>query len=287
LLFAARDGDVATVQMLVDAGADVNDAAASGASALVIAAHSGNRAVARFLLEHGARANDMGAGYAALHAALLMGDLELVKALLANGADPNLPLRRPTAARRASAEPVLRPAFLGATPFWLAARFGEVEILKVLAEAGADPMFVKTAAGPAVVQISENGGRPAPEPSGMTTLMAAVAPERLRTQLSQRGAFAREEDAVLEAVKLIVSQRVDVNAKDADGETALHRAVALGHASVVQYLVEHGADVNIRNAEGVTPLMRAEAAESDGGGGARRRTMSGMAELLRKLGASR
>jgi ankyrin repeat protein len=287
LLFAAREGDLPTVRRLLQAGGDVNDAAASGASALVIAAHSGNRAVAQFLLERGARPDDMGAGYGAIHAALLLGDLELVKALLAHGADPNLPLRRPTAARRASEERVLRPAFLGATPFWLAARFGQIEILKILAEAGADPMFVKMAAGPAVVQISESGGRPLPEPPGMTTLMAAVAPERLRSQLALGSALAREEEAVLEAVRLIVSRRVDVNAKDADGETALHRAVTLGFVSVVEHLVERGADVNVKNVGGVTPLMKAQAAESEGGGGGgRRRASSGMVELLKKLGAT-
>ena len=64
----------------------MNDADASGASALVVAAHSGHGSFAQMLLERGADPNAAGAGYAALHAAVLRGDVGLVKALLAKGA---------------------------------------------------------------------------------------------------------------------------------------------------------------------------------------------------------
>ena len=73
LLFAARYGDVDSAGLLLDAGADVNDTAPTGTSALVVAAHGGHTALARFLLDKGADANAADAGYTALHAAILRG----------------------------------------------------------------------------------------------------------------------------------------------------------------------------------------------------------------------
>ena len=64
-------------------GANVNDTAADGNSALVVAAFAGHPEVARVLLDAGADPNAAGAGYSALHAAALRGDLATVKALLA------------------------------------------------------------------------------------------------------------------------------------------------------------------------------------------------------------
>ena len=102
LLFAALVGDVASAQLLVAARADVNDTAASGTSATVVAAHSGHGELAAFLLEKGADPDAVEAGYTALHAAILREDEELVGALLAHGADPNAPLLKPTPSRRQS-----------------------------------------------------------------------------------------------------------------------------------------------------------------------------------------
>src|SRR5262249_22678998 len=86
LLFAARHGDTASARLLLDHGAEVNDKAPDGSTALVIAAHSGHGGTAAFLLERGANPNDIGGGYTALHAAVLRGDLDLVKSLLDHGA---------------------------------------------------------------------------------------------------------------------------------------------------------------------------------------------------------
>ena len=74
LLFAARQGDVESARILLGAGAKVNEQAANGAAALVVAAHSGQGAFAQMLLENGADPNAAGAGYTALHAAVLRGD---------------------------------------------------------------------------------------------------------------------------------------------------------------------------------------------------------------------
>jgi ankyrin repeat protein len=87
LLFAARSGDVESARALLAGGADVNDALPDGTSALVLAAFNGHGAVGAFLLDKGADPNAAAVGYAALHAAVLRGDLGLVRALLAHGAD--------------------------------------------------------------------------------------------------------------------------------------------------------------------------------------------------------
>ena len=86
------------------AGADVNDTAPYGTSATVVAAHSGHGELAAFLLEQGADPDAAGAGYTALHAARLHEDEALVRALLAHGADPNVPLSTSTPTRRDSVD---------------------------------------------------------------------------------------------------------------------------------------------------------------------------------------
>ena len=82
IMFASRVGDIDTAETLLDAGANVNDTAASGVSALTQAAHSGHEELAIYLLERGADPNAIGAGYTPLHAAVLRSELKLVRALL-------------------------------------------------------------------------------------------------------------------------------------------------------------------------------------------------------------
>ena len=290
LLFAAREGNLESARLLLDKGANVDDIAANGASALVVAAQSGNAELAGFLLTRGANPNAAEAGYSALHLAILHDDLELVKQLMAHSANPNIPLERATAGRRSSAELQLRPAVVGATPFWLAARFGEPQIMQVLAASGADPLFVKMSSVPAIVQPTEVGGRPLPEPAGMTALMAALSSENIRRRLISTGTPNAEERIVMDAARLAVTLGVDVNAADEDGDTALHRAARLRFNSVVQFLAEKGARLDVRNRIGQTPLMMASAAASGGrgaGGGGRGGPGSSVstADLLRQLGA--
>ena len=141
LMFAARAGDVVSTELLLAAGADVNVEAAYGISATTLAAHSNHAAVVELLLESGARPDANRAGYTALHAAILRGNERTVRALLAHGADPNAPLLAPSPVRRQSLVFFFHRVFVGATPFWLAARFVQPGIMKALAEFGADPLF--------------------------------------------------------------------------------------------------------------------------------------------------
>ena len=141
-MFAARVGDLASAKLLVAAGANVNDADAWGVSATMLAAHSGFGELVEFLLEKGADPNAAAAGFTALHEAIMRRDEKMVSALLAHGADPNAPLRTWTPTRRSSDDFNFDPELVGATPFWLAARFSEPGVMRLLVKHGADPLFV-------------------------------------------------------------------------------------------------------------------------------------------------
>ena len=140
MMFAARVGDVASATLLVAAGADVNDADAWGVSATVLAAHPGHGDLVEFLLENGADPNAAAAGFTALHEAVMRRDEEMVTVLLTHGADPNAPLRTWTPTRRSSRDFNFSPALVGATPFWLAARFSQPNVMRLLVQYGADPL---------------------------------------------------------------------------------------------------------------------------------------------------
>ena len=99
LLFAARHGDVESARLLLAAGADVDTPAANGASPVVVATHSGHAAFAVLLLAADAAPDAIGAGYTALHAAVLRGDLTTVEALLASRRRPEHPARAGHAAQ--------------------------------------------------------------------------------------------------------------------------------------------------------------------------------------------
>ena len=234
LMFAARVGDLESARQLVAAGANVNDKDAWGVSALVLAAHSGFHSLVDFLLEGGADANAAEAGFSALHEAILRRDERMVTALLAHGADPNAPLRTWTPTRRSSKDWNFYPELVGATPYWLAARFNEPAVMRQLAERGADPKVVHR------VEYIPDGPILKRKTEVTTTLMAAtgmggggqawVPPPR-----------PEREALMLETVKLVVAAGVDVNAANPDGRTALDAATTLKFESVVKFLTENGA----------------------------------------------
>ena len=270
LLFAARNGDVATARVLLQAGADVDDTAAAGTSALVIAAHSGHRALAELLLERGADPNTAEAGYTALHAAVLRGEGALVRALLAHGADPNAPVVRGTPGRRFSADYSIRHQAVGANAFWLAAKYGELESLGALADHGADPFMIPA--------------------NGVSALQAAIG----RAQISQENRRNRvgvpaaddvdQEALAMGLARVVIALGVDVNTADERGETPLHDAVRNGYASVVEFLVRRGADVRAANNRDQTALTLAETPLPVPGTNGRRATRPEIAALLRSYG---
>jgi ankyrin repeat protein len=232
LMFAARSGDLESARLLVAAGANVNDADAWGVSATVMAAHAGFTGLVEFLLERGADANAAKPGFTALHAAIMRRNTRMVTALLAHGADPNARLQTWTPTRRSSRDWNFSQDLVGATPFWLAARFTQPDVMRLLLTHGADARFVHHA-------NYHNEDPVEPRSQVTTAVMAAtgmgggvawVAAER-----------SERERLMLEAVTLAADQGIDLNAANTDGRTALDAARASKFESVVKVLVDRGA----------------------------------------------
>jgi ankyrin repeat protein len=236
LMFAARVGDFTSAQLLVAAGASVNDQDAWGISATVLAAHSGYGELVEFLLEKGADPNAAAAGFTALDEAIMRRDEKTVAALLAHGADPNAPLRTWTPTRRESHDFNFAPELVGATPLWLAARFSQPDVMRLLVKRGADPLFVHNVE----YVVQGRGGDGFEHRTQATTALMAAVGMGGGTAWVQPGRGGREA-LTLEAVKLAAELGVDVNAANTDGRTALDAAKALKYESVVKFLVENGA----------------------------------------------
>jgi ankyrin len=244
LLFASRVGDVPSATVLVAAGARVNEAGPDGMTPLLLAAASGQEAVGIFLLEKGADPNARETnGATALHYSVLTGMTalnqirianyvahlfrpsltELVRALLARGADPNIRLTKtPTLAGDSEA------AGIGATAFILAAATPDPVVMRLLVAAGADPKIATQ--------------------TGLTAVMVAAGVGRGQD-------FTEDEKRrALEGVQYAVELGGDVTAANVDGLTALHGASANGADAIVQFLVDKGARLDVKDKYQQTPL---------------------------------
>jgi ankyrin repeat protein len=243
LMFAARVGDLDSAKMLVAAGAHVNDADAWGVSATTLSAHSGFTDLVLFLLDKGSDPNAAPNGFTALHEAIMRRDEKMVTALLDHGADANTPLKTWTPTRRSSEDWNFEPMLVGATPYWLAARFTEPNVMRLLVKHGADPKFVLHSD-----YVAEQGFGQAPRKETATTLMAATGIIRVKPWVE---AEPKEREALtLETVKLAVELGSDLNTANTDGRTALDAAKALRYDSVVAFLTEKGAKAGAGNPAG-------------------------------------
>lgn len=279
-MFAARQGCIECARPLLDGRANVNESAADGNSALVLAAHSGQGKFAAFLLDHGANSNLDGAGYTALHAAVMRDDVELVKALLSHGANVNAQLVNGTPWRHNSPDFSLPESLIGATPFLLAANYASSDMMRLLATSGAD-----------VTMTAKDG---------TTALMAAAEAKNtfafIDPVFGPGGANPVAESDALKAVKLMVDLGADVSAVNDAGDCAVHIAAARGYSTVIQFLVDKGARVNVKNKLGQTPLavtmVVVRRFDNNLAGAVKIKQASVMprfrstADLLRKLGAT-
>jgi ankyrin repeat protein len=246
LLFAVRAGSIDATRALLDAGADVDDTLSDGQSALVVAAANAHWELADVLLDRGADPNAARAGWNALHQAVRsrrpnlgytpgpvatgnVDSIDVVKKMIARGVDVNARMTR-NGMKDGQRNRVNR---LGATAFFLAAKTTDFEVLKVLADAGADARI--------------------PSADGTTPLMVAAGLAMWYVG-EDAGSLAGQEDEVLEAVKLCVALGNDVNAANAAGETPMHGAAFRGVNAVVEFLVEKGARLDSRDVRGWTPF---------------------------------
>ena len=263
LLFAAQQGLVDSGRALLQAGADVNERRSGNRmTALMVAAASGNNAFAILLLENGANPDLTDeSGFTALHyAASDRNGLDVVRALLGRGAQPNPRTTRDTRANTTSGVSVK-----GATPLFLAASRGHVETVRALATGGADPR-ITTDNGTAPLHVATWGGDP-----------------------YFRDWTDEEKRNLFESTRLLIELGSDVNSAGEHGWTALHGAAYKGVDAAIQLLVERGARIEVFDEYGQTPLSIASAVITVGSKDAYyqssrvvRKTTS---DLLLKLGA--
>jgi uncharacterized protein len=261
LHFGARDGHLGTVEALVRGGADLNAVDEDGTSALILATLNDHLDVAKFLLEAGADPNvadvygrtvlfvavDVDtAGGNPPPAQVSAGELtsvDIVKLALAKGANPNAELAKalpPYSARGPARSPILNK---GATPFLLAAISGNLEVMKLLLAAGANPLAATADRGPETI-----GGVERPSNGGTTPLMAAAG-----VGWQESISRGRDGDAI-KAIQLLLDRGADINAANQSGDTALHGATRRGSTAIIQFLVDHGANLRAKDARGWTPL---------------------------------
>jgi ankyrin repeat protein len=260
--FAVREGRTDVVRVFLKAGVDVNDtmqprktngkSPRKGTSALNLAVENGHLDLALILLEAGADPNDQRSGFTALHTLTWVrkpnrgdgddGDpppigsgnlssLQFVKKLVEHGADVNARLKN------GRSGPGLYSK-AGATPFLMAAATADTAYMRLLVELGADPLLGNV--------------------DNCTPLMAATG---IGIGGGEADEVAGTEPEVLEAVQLALELGADVNAVDANGETAMHGAAYKNHPKVVQFLADKGARIEIwnkKNKYGWTPLLIAE-----------------------------
>lgn len=244
-LFTAREGDIETGKIMLDAGVDINQVDVDGANALIVSLMNKHYSFAKFLLDRGANPNMADVkGRTPLYAAVdirnedwssmpsrkgndPLPSIEIVKALLAHGANPNAALTH-NLGGRSGMDLGDTTLDAGTTPFMRAARSGDSTVMNLLLANGANPKLATK--------------------DGSTALMFAAG-------VGYRDKNTRgTESEALEAVKVCLAQGMDINQANSKGETPLHGAALRGADGMVQFLVDHGAKLDAKTSRGFTPL---------------------------------
>jgi ankyrin repeat protein len=236
LVYAARANDIDSVKVLLDAGADVNQTTGYGWSPLLVATQNRYYKLGAYLLDHGADVNLANKGqWTPLYLAtdnrnIESGDypvrkpdmdhLDYIKLLLAKGANVNARLKDSTETRTVFTNQWLDEN--GATAFLRASQSGDIVLMKLLLEHGADPK-IDTMLHVTALHVAAGIGWV----EGIT--------------------YEWSEDQTLQAVKMLIDLGLDVNAQADTGRTALHGAAHKGRPAVVQVLVDHGAKLDVRD----------------------------------------
>ena len=246
LLFAARAGYVEMARKLLAAGASADETLPDGTSALVLAAKNAHYELGALLLEAGSDPNAGAQGWTALHEIKwtrrpnlgfnnpppivtgTVSDLDFIRLLAAHGADLDARMTKEPNNRYRN---VLNR--IGSTPFLLAAKAADVEMMRLLVELGADPLL--------------------PNEDGTTPLMVAAG-----VGIWAVGESPGTNEEALAATQYALALGGDVTTVDDNGDTALHGAIIRGSEPLVRYLLDHGADIEATNEKGWTPLRIAK-----------------------------
>jgi ankyrin repeat protein len=273
LMYAARQNAVDAGRALASRGAKLDLVDPDGATALVIAIINANYDFAAMLLDVGADPNvvDKDAAMGPLYAAADMHRLavghgrpnprpsgaldavDITRKLLEKKADPNAKLKGVIMQRQHTAGDSTLAA--GATPLMRAAKSGEIAIVALLLDGGADPKATLANGNNALMFAAGLGWRDG----------SPAAP-------SYDQGPAEEAVATIE---LLLQHGLDINGTNATGDTALHAAVS-GRAApaIVRALLQHGAKVDVPNKRGQTPLALATVSRGT-------KDLSAIAEILK------
>jgi len=236
LTFAAREGDLESARKLLDAGADINQATEYGWTPLLTAVNNRNYRLAMLLIERGADVNRANKGgwtplYLAVDNRNIEGGdypvpkpdldhLDLIKALLAKGANPNAKVKDNTLTRTIF---TMQWFFEdGATPFIRASQSSDVVLMKLLLEKGAD-----------VKAVTANGDSALTASAGIGWVDGVT--------------YERSPAENLEAVRLLLDLGVDPNHANNEGRTPLMGAALKGRPDVVKLLVDRGGKLELRD----------------------------------------
>lgn len=246
LLYAAREGHLDCLRELLRAKAQVDLPDPDGTTALLLALMNGHWDAAKLLLDAGADVNQWDFyGQSPLYMAVDMTTLpagarvelpaldavtglDMIKLLLAKGANPNLQLKLRPPYRQAVFDRNADFALIaGSTPLLRAAVAADIETMQLLLAAGAK------------VDL--------PNEDGVTPFMAAVSAS------GTRGKFKTEAQAN-QALQLLQSAGAQVNAGGRRGQAAAHDAALRGWNDTLALLARLGANLDARDIDGLTPL---------------------------------
>ena len=250
LHFAAREGCVDCVKVLVSSGADINDIDPDSHTPLVIALMNGHLDVAAALIRSGADVNAAdNVGRTPLYAAVDLhtvpasnrpapreaddhaSSMEVVQMLLDKGANVNAALRAALPYRTKLDRGGDGVLGAGTTPLLRAAKAGDTPVIKMLLDKGANPKAA-TRNGVNAIMMAANVGTREEDMTG-----------RNKTQ----------KDAI-ETITLLVKAGTDVNGADTQGRTAAHGAAMWGHTDVIKFLAANGAKLDVKDKRGLTAL---------------------------------
>ena len=253
LLFAARDGRVESVKILLEAGADPNVVDPDRHTSMILALMNGHVDVARALIQHGIDVNmEDKVGQTALYAAVDLHtvpasnrpapretddaatSMEIIRMLLDNGARVDVPLRAALPYRTKLDRGGDGVLGAGTTPLIRAAKSADVPVIKMLLERGADAKVATR--------------------NGVSAILMAANVATREEDMTGRNKTPKE---IIESIKLLQAAGGDVRASDTQGRTAMHGAALWGLTDVVKFLHESGVDVNARDKRGLTPLDHA------------------------------
>ncbi|HLK60229.1 MAG TPA: ankyrin repeat domain-containing protein [Chthonomonadaceae bacterium] len=274
---AACKTHTAVVKLLLERGADVNlHENEENGTALYRAALNDATEMAMALVNSGADPNLGGDGWSVLDWAVYNSNLPLVKALLNKGA-----WVRPEEHSNGNIEPPLtvggdanvarllldrganvhagrsRGKYSGETPLILAARYNDLDTLKLLLARGAR-VNETSYDGTALVVAGLYGDLPL-----IRYLIRKGARVNARSDDGETALINAAGEGKYENVKILLAAGANPNLKRQDGVTALMEAVRNGDEDVVRLILNAGANINARDKDGTTALKVAKDEDND------------------------